>query len=321
MKVSVLMPTYNHANYISQSIDSFLQQCCDFDIELIVGDDCSTDGTREIVEGYVAKYPEKIILISSNTNRGLLRNYKSVIERAKGDYFAILESDDYWIDSQKLQKQIDFLERNKEYGLINTSYEVIDDLGINIGRHKGTSLTNGTYESLIWGNVIGAVTVCFSRELYEKYCNIDEYIRLEFKTFDLPVWLSLSAHSKVYGFVDVTAVYRKVITSISNNCSWEKSEQFNDSIDLIIDYIISKYGMGVLSDDDLLNSKMYRRVSEAIDRDKYQYVLFYSKKIICKDLRMFMVRYAPFFLYVLKKKWKIFQSLYRVLSSIFKHLS
>lgn len=318
MKVSVLMPTYNHVNYISQSIDSFLQQCCDFDIELIVGDDCSTDGTRQIVEEYVLKYPEKIVLISNNANRGLLLNYKSIIERAKGDYFAILESDDYWTDSKKLQKQIVFLEKNKEYGLVNTSYEVIDDFGVKIGRYKGTSPSNSTYESLIRGNVIGAVTVCFSRELYEKYCNIDEYIRLGFKTFDLPVWLSLSAHFKVYGLADNTAVYRKVATSISNSSSWEKSQLFNDSIDLIIDYIVSKYGMGLLSDDDLFNSKMYRRVSEAADRDKYRYILFYSKKIICNELKMSLVRHAPLVWYVLKKRGKIFLPLFRKLLSGFR---
>jgi glycosyltransferase involved in cell wall biosynthesis len=111
MKVSVLMPTYNHETYIAQAIDSFLAQQCNFEMELLIGDDASTDNTLNIAKKYAQNFPEKIKLIQHKENQGLLKNYKSLISIAKGEYFAILESDDYWSDNLKLQQQIDLFGR------------------------------------------------------------------------------------------------------------------------------------------------------------------------------------------------------------------
>ncbi len=112
MKVSVLMPSYNHELYIAQAIDSFLAQECNFNIELLIGDDRSTDNTLSVAKEYSLKYPHKIKLIAHSENQGLLKNYQSLINIAQGEYFAVLESDDYWTDPKKLQKQVDSLDVN-----------------------------------------------------------------------------------------------------------------------------------------------------------------------------------------------------------------
>lgn len=117
IKVSVLMVTYNHEQYLHKALDSILQQHHDYTIEIVIGDDCSTDGTRDIMLAYKEKYPEIIRLIFNTVNIGPSRNYRQVLEACKGEYIAMLDGDDYWTDIFKLQRQISFLDNNPEFVL------------------------------------------------------------------------------------------------------------------------------------------------------------------------------------------------------------
>lgn len=112
--VSINCITYNHEEYIADAIESFLMQKTNFEYEILIGEDCSTDNTRKIVEGYVKNYPEKIKLITSEKNVGAMANSQRVFKESQGKYIAICEGDDYWSNPFKLQKQIDYLEENPE---------------------------------------------------------------------------------------------------------------------------------------------------------------------------------------------------------------
>jgi len=111
------MITYNHERYISEAIDGILMQECDFEYELVIGEDYSTDNTRKICEQYAAKYPNKIKLLQSVNNWGMNSNFIRTVKECNSKYIALCEGDDYWTDPLKLQKQVDFLEKNKEYSL------------------------------------------------------------------------------------------------------------------------------------------------------------------------------------------------------------
>lgn len=115
--VSIICITYNHEKLISQAIHGFLIQKTSFPFEIIIGEDHSTDGTFEIVENFVKKYPGIIILTTSDHNVGIIANERRTILRATGKYIAFCEGDDYWTDPLKLQKQIDFLEKNDDYSV------------------------------------------------------------------------------------------------------------------------------------------------------------------------------------------------------------
>src|SRR4051794_1682713 len=108
------MTTYNHAAFISEAIDGVLAQQTAFPVELIIGDDCSTDGTEAICRDYAARHPEKIRYIRREKNLGMMPNFIDLLQRADGDYIAICEGDDYWIDPLKLQKQADVLDRHPD---------------------------------------------------------------------------------------------------------------------------------------------------------------------------------------------------------------
>ena len=112
--VSVRVITYNHEKYIAQCLEGILMQRANFPFEVIVGEDCSTDRTREIVLDYGRRFPETIRVIISETNVGGFRNVLRVQQACRGKYLAICEGDDYWIDPLKLQKQADFMEAHPE---------------------------------------------------------------------------------------------------------------------------------------------------------------------------------------------------------------
>lgn len=129
-KVSCHVITYNHINYISQCIEGIVMQKTNFDFEIIIGDDLSTDGTREIVIDYAQKYPE-LIRLNLRTERGQgipgKENFVSTMQMCKGDYVTLCDGDDYWTDPYKLQKQVEFLEANAEYSICWTKYKELDN--------------------------------------------------------------------------------------------------------------------------------------------------------------------------------------------------
>jgi len=106
-------------------------QKTNFNFEVIIADDASTDGTQEIIQEYTNRYPELFVTILQKKNQYLLGVkpiFKYVFPRARGKYIALCEGDDYWTDQYKLQKQIDFLEANPDYGLVYSDIQMIDEI-------------------------------------------------------------------------------------------------------------------------------------------------------------------------------------------------
>ena len=129
IKVSVICVTYNHEKYIRQALDSIVNQKTDFNFEILVGEDCSTDSTRDILREYEIKYPDLFRMYYRDKNLGATLNEYELFMDAKGDYIAALELDDIWTDDDKLQKQFDFLENNREYIGVAHDFDIIDKDG------------------------------------------------------------------------------------------------------------------------------------------------------------------------------------------------
>lgn len=124
--VSIFCMVYNHEKFLCQCLDGFLMQKCNFDFEIVVGEDCSTDKSREILLDYAERHPGKFKLILHNKNVGAIENQRIVFQNCTGKYIAMCEGDDYWTDPLKLQKQVDFLEKNEDFGLIGHKTEVFN---------------------------------------------------------------------------------------------------------------------------------------------------------------------------------------------------
>lgn len=115
-KVSVALITYNHEKYIRQALEGVLIQTYK-NIEIVVADDCSTDKTMEIVLEYKEKYPEMFKILKTETNLGPAKNFRRLLHACDGDYIALLDGDDFWVDSEKIEIQVNFLVNNQDYAL------------------------------------------------------------------------------------------------------------------------------------------------------------------------------------------------------------
>ncbi|MCM1119890.1 MAG: glycosyltransferase [bacterium] len=124
--VTVKILAYNHEKYIVQAIESILSQKTEYRYEILIGEDCSTDSTREIVDGYAQKYPDIIRVIHHKRNVGCTKNAYSLDIHARGKYVAGCEGDDYWCDDLRIQKDVDFLETHPEYVGVCHRCRVVD---------------------------------------------------------------------------------------------------------------------------------------------------------------------------------------------------
>lgn len=130
IKLSIVVLTYFHEDYIRKSLVSILMQKVNFKYEILIGDDASEDSTPAILKEYAEKYPEKIKLFLNEKNEGATKNGYNLYMHAKGKYIAPLEGDDYWIDENKLQIQVDFLDAHPEYIGCAHKCVVVDEDGV-----------------------------------------------------------------------------------------------------------------------------------------------------------------------------------------------
>lgn len=139
--LSVVFITYNHEPFLREALDSVLNQKVNFAYEIVVGEDCSTDHTRDILVEYKNKYPEKIKLLFREKNFGRpTQNVYETIMECKGKYLAFLEGDDYYTDNSKLQEQVDFLEQHSEYIGVTHTCKVVGKSGEEVFDQEALSL-------------------------------------------------------------------------------------------------------------------------------------------------------------------------------------
>lgn len=247
--VSVSVATYQHHHYIKNCLEGILMQKTNFEYEIIIGEDGSIDGTKEICIDYAKKYPEKIRLFLRN--RKLSQLYDSDgnficrfnsgwnILSARGKYIAICEGDDYWTDPLKLQKQVDFLDSNPDYGLVYSDINMIDAENNEIKTSLSYEKVKSNYKSgyifwdLIKSNFINTLTVCARKELYTDYFNKKSY---EVYAYDLRYWLYFSLRSKVKYFDEKMANYRIHDAGISRNRDFFKKRTPLVKQSAIVDY-------------------------------------------------------------------------------------
>lgn len=129
-KVSVHMPAYNHEPYIAEAIESALAQKTNFPFEIVIGEDCSTDGTRAVAREYARRYPNQVVLLENAKNLGIWENDQKVLRACRGEYIAWLESDDYWCSDTKLQRQVDLLDSQPDLSACFHRAKAVPDTGL-----------------------------------------------------------------------------------------------------------------------------------------------------------------------------------------------
>ncbi|MGL4570196.1 MAG: glycosyltransferase [Clostridium sp.] len=269
MLVSINCITYNHEKYIEEALKSFLNQKTTFNFEIIIGEDCSTDKTKLIIDKYIEKYPDKIKLITSTNNVGARANSRRVFNASIGKYIAACEGDDYWIDENKLQKQVEYLEKNYDCGLVFNNTMLLDDKTKKI-KH-GNELKNGKYfiEDVILqgGGFIPTASIVYRKEIM-----IDPpELYTKASVGDYPLQLLCSLYGYMYCISDYMSVYR---TNVQN--SWTTNNYINVSKEKIIDR--DKKIINILEMFDKYTNNNYKDiVKQAVQPFEYNIYLIENK--------------------------------------------
>ncbi|MBE6182038.1 MAG: glycosyltransferase [Rikenellaceae bacterium] len=227
--VSVCMTTYNHASYLAEAIEGVLAQQTAFDVELVIGEDCSTDDTRAVCEAYVAKYPDRIRLVTSAKNVGWRANYRRTFEACRGKYVAYCDGDDWWCDPQKLQLQVDLMESDPACGMCYTGADEYHQISGLLKPDPDHHYTR--FEDMLLGISVPNCTTLARRELIASYyADIRPEEHPEWRTDDWPMWLWFSVHSQIRFIDRITAVHRRVEGSVSHAGTYRNRIAFRNSV-------------------------------------------------------------------------------------------
>ena len=238
MKVSIICTNYNKGDWVREAIDSFLNQKTNFDFEIIIIDDASTDHSYEIIQEYQNKFPEKVRTFRNEVNLGITRTWKKVCQEAKGQYIARCDSDDFWTDSLKLQKQVDLLDASTDSLWSNTEFDMVDLDGNLIQKdafaNKALPLIDSYEEMLVMKGMTMASTWLVDTALMQDVsAQISDTAADD--TFELQ--LELFKRTKISFLSDSTTVYRMNLGSDSKPMTLETAERrFTGILDSQIKY-------------------------------------------------------------------------------------
>lgn len=300
--VSINCITYNHEKYIKSALDGFLAQKTNFEYEIVIGEDCSTDGTRAIVKEYAGKYPDKIVLVISDENVGASNNEKRIFEKSRGKYIALCEGDDYWTDPYKLQKQIDYMENNPQCTFCFHNAEVFDD---ETGKIKNLMVSkkikSGIYSS---GGLAVLGFIPTASFVYKRECmvNLPEWYDNAI-VGDLPTKLITSSYGYAYYIDDVMSVYRVNVEG-SFMTKWKKEHKSRQKK--------LEHNKGYLYIFDEFNKFSNNKYFEDIDKVKIPYEVnvlinsggikelrkerykeYYNNLSVMTKIKVFLIRISP----------------------------
>ncbi len=293
------MLTYNQEDFIGQTIESVLAQKTNFNYQLVIGEDLSSDSTRAICEKYANQFPDKIKLLPSLERLGLINNFIRTIKECDGKYIAVLDGDDYWTDPFKLQKQFDFLESHPDYSIVYTGLRNLFPSG-EVQEKRWPEIKGPlTFDDLIFGNFIPSVTAF--------YCNKQFTVEIpswtdQFPYGDWPIYLWLTRNGDKIGYIDeITGVYRKEI-GVSERMKKVSSD-------------IAKVNLGIVKcvyEDNMFLPKK-NKVRQSLLKHKYSLLGSYFREgkylkslVVAKDLFFEEpVKVLKTYLYLAKRKMRI----------------
>ncbi len=179
--VSVIVTAYNHAEFIEECLRSILMQRVSFSYEVLVGEDCSSDGTADVIRRLRPEFPEYFNFIIREQNLGAVKNGEDLYSRARGKYLAVLEGDDFWISPEKLQDQVDYLEDHPDYSAVYTQCVVVDERSEPNGEvYPQCPFEDYSFKEYFYSRLPGQTGTCvFLRERYlqsrHEFSEVAEY--------------------------------------------------------------------------------------------------------------------------------------------------
>lgn len=321
--ITIIMPSYNKEKYIAEALDSVFMQETTYDYHIIVADDYSTDKTVAIVKQYQQKYPNKITLLESEKNQKLYRNVLRAYEITKTDYFCVLDPDDFWIDKHKIQKALDFLEKNNDYTIYVTDTDILTPEGERKKFIKRTKMMDSDFNDYLkdkaqLGCSLGVTfrNVVFKNgiptKMQELECaSMEESYRGD--SFRTAIHLH---EGKAHCVPEVDAIYR-----ITDEGVWQGADEVSQNLltanlnkDLWL-YFDKKYPELLLKSYRLINKLSQNKLDAILEIKDFEKV-----KIIFEKLRALKAFFNEHQVIISKNIYKNVKIKYKILLFIYKKL-
>lgn len=294
--VSVIVITYNQQDIVSRTLDSILAQRHSYAMEIIIGEDASSDSTRAVCQSYVDQYPDLIRLMPQAPNKGVLRNYADCAAACKGKYVASCAGDDWWHNPTKIQMQVEYLEANERCVMVYTNYDIYragDNKIIKDALPAESFDSSGVTDKLLLGFFLPSLTIMYRRDMLQ-YVDLQMFAQKGYRAEDLPMYLIFSTHGSIDCLNISTSTYTSAAGSLSNFDNAPKFESFMLNMrDIKLDFIDSHPDATQITKDkiiDLYNHIVYNGAFALQDR---ALVKAYAKKITKKSYKE-VIKYSIF---------------------------
>lgn len=250
--ISVIVCTYNQEDTIGRTLDSILSQECHLPYEIVIGEDCSTDGTLAVCNAYQQAHPDKIRILANNPNKGIQNNYFDCLLTCKGAYIADCAGDDYWIDNRKLEKELLILENHPEVTLVHTDWQITSQTDGAVRpaapQHYSSPITDGKMmlEDIITQTsrpIIHLCTSLYRKDTFLKAYQKDEYLfrNQGFGCEDLQLSFIMASAGEIAYLPDITLNYNMSDGTISNQPDEEKQFRFMEQTTSLRVYLADHY--------------------------------------------------------------------------------
>ena len=266
--ISVAMLVYNHEKYLEQALQSIFEQKIYVSYEVVIGEDCSTDHSREIIEKWMKKYPGVIRLLSREHNLGMHENFNELVFACKGKYIAWLEGDDFWQDDYKLFKQYSFLEKNPDYTGVVCNVTVVDEEGIpDLTQQKNYPLQKEgdfLFEDLEKGKSPGQTGTFFHRNIFKRMNERERKLVCNcHANGDTRIIGIMSLYGKIRIMPEMMSAYRFVTTGGTN---WNSLTHDKNYSPIYYDKILELESMlsNLKGQKISLNISRYRQIASAL---------------------------------------------------------
>ncbi len=250
--ISVIVITYNQEDTIGRALDSILMQQCHEPLEIVIGEDCSTDATRSVCQQYAQQHPDTIRLFCNNQNKGAVVNYFDCLLEARGEYIADCAGDDFWTDPLKLEKQLTVMEQHPDVTLVHTAWKFYDERNGQPGKtpqpHFRQPLTDGRQmlEAIVTQTRMPVIHLCtalyradvFRRE-YEAQPQL--FRNPDMGCEDLQIAFIMAKNGKIAYLDDVTLYYSQGRETVSTPADERKLFRFVRRVTSLSHYLVSRY--------------------------------------------------------------------------------
>lgn len=226
--ISVIIPSYNRADTVGETIDSIMAQegiGSEYDLEIVIGDDCSTDNAREVLEQYRQKYPNYIRLFLREENVGLGANWAMCVKDCRGKYICNCDNDDYWHNPEKLHIQLDYMESHSESNVLLTNHRRHNRVTGVIVEEEARISRDKPLQHAVWGDGRTGfcnATIMYRADFLKEHLDLDEFIKRRFTLQDWNAWVILAAYTDFDIIPVSTATFGVETTSITRPKSIER---------------------------------------------------------------------------------------------------